>query len=418
MIINDFGNISDWVIVNNNGIVSVSGSDIIYTEVGKLSYTYAIMPMRVYNNNFTIDLTFNVKSMNDSDTKDVIEAGILLCDDSGLNWVYIVYYDSGYSTKPFVNFGHGFFRNGNPTNVNLSAMDLDPVVTRVPLNTNFKISVESSNTEIKIFLNDKLYPTITNNIKISKIGIMNVQNTIILSNFRYYYDSGENLEYSVYSSGYNSIPYKYYEQYIINGYNNPFGNAYLYRKNDNKLIDMVISNEFGLYEFNGVNIKYGYYVLDENNSLIYDTDYEGKETIKGFVEGVVEPLKAILTDKYGNELESQLTIDFEFNNYKLAVLNGNIKVNNQLTPTSYYTNTPQVKGYITGSVNSDCEGTDFKIRCYREDGFFIGDYVIQENGMYEIPNLNVNSSYDILLHDNNASVETMVNSRRIPTKYQ
>lgn len=77
----------------------------------------------------------------------------------------------------------------------------------------------------------------------------------------------------------------------------------------------------------------------------------------------------------------------------------------------------KIKGYITGSVNSSCEGTNFKIRVYREDGFFIGDYDIAENGSYEIPNLNVHSSYDVLLYDLNLAVETQVNSRRIPTAY-
>ena len=81
----------------------------------------------------------------------------------------------------------------------------------------------------------------------------------------------------------------------------------------------------------------------------------------------------------------------------------------------YYSN--KTPGYITGSVNNSCDGTDFKIRVYREDGFFIGDYDIAENGSYEIPNLNVHSSYDVLLYDLNLAVETQVNSRRIPTAY-
>ena len=82
---------------------------------------------------------------------------------------------------------------------------------------------------------------------------------------------------------------------------------------------------------------------------------------------------------------------------------------------NYHTN--MKPGYITGSVNNSCDGTDFKIRVYREDGFFIGDYDIAENGTYEIPNLNVHSSYDVLLYDLNLAVETQVNSRRIPTAY-
>lgn len=171
----------------------------------------------------------------------------------------------------------------------------------------------------------------------------------------------------------------------------------------------------GNYHFVELDQYKEYYVMC-NGILVYDTTYEGSDVISGFVEGVSIPVIVHLVDSNHNVLSTQIATDFEFKGYNINALKGYIKVDGKFTDINMYST--MEKGYLTGSVNSDCEGTDFKIRCYREDGFFIGDYVIQENGMYEIPNLNVNSSYDILLHDNNASVETMVNSRRIPTKYQ
>ena len=207
------------------------------------------------------------------------------------------------------------------------------------------------------------------------------------------------------------------QERIINGITTPNTLVTVYDKYTRKSVNMNHSNTHGQYVFDKLNKHLGYYIVDDKYKVIYDTDYEGEQIIKGFVEGVAEPTKVSLTDKYGNELEQQSTTDFEFKNYNIENLNGNIKVNNKLTPINYYTITPQVKGYITGSVNSSCDGTDFKIRVYREDGFFIGDYNIAENGLYEIPNLNVHSSYDVLLYDLNLAVETQVNSRRVPTAY-
>ena len=195
-------------------------------------------------------------------------------------------------------------------------------------------------------------------------------------------------------------------------------NKFVYLYNDKECIEIAECAHTGDYVFHNVLGLHDYIIRDGTNNVLVDTRYIGTTNIQGFVEGVMSVYNVTLLDFNHENIATQTVTDFSFSGFDQDKLNGFIKIDNQLTPTSYYTDTPQVKGYLTGSVNSDCEGTDFKIRCYREDGFFVGDYVIQENGMYEIPNLNVNSSYDILLHDNNASVETMVNSRRIPTKYQ
>jgi len=147
------------------------------------------------------------------------------------------------------------------------------------------------------------------------------------------------------------------------------------------------------------------------------TPYIGVDTIVGFIEGTTLASNVELIDKHNAIIETANDNSFTFKNYNSVELVGSfIKINDKLTPLSYYTLQPQQKGYLTGSVSDTCSGTDFKIRCYREDGFFIGDYDIVK-GSYEIPNLNVHSSYDVLLYDLNLAVETQVNSRRIPTAY-
>lgn len=142
----------------------------------------------------------------------------------------------------------------------------------------------------------------------------------------------------------------------------------------------------------------------------------GNDAISGFIEGsYVDKLLTISlvydsTSFYTSSTDGTYT----FNN--INTYNVYLEYNGKRQVVSKY-NTNMKKGYITGSVNSSCDGTDFKIRVYREDGFFIGDYDIAENGSYEIPNLNVHSSYDVLLYDLNLAVETQVNSRRVPTAY-
>lgn len=191
----------------------------------------------------------------------------------------------------------------------------------------------------------------------------------------------------------------------------------VYEKNSKTLIYVARSNEVGFYYFDRLDKNKGYYVVDEQHCIVYDTDYEGKETIKGFVEGVTKPVNVILTDKHGNELEQQLTTDFEFLNYNTTNLNGNIKIGGTLTPVEYYIG--QTRGYISASVViTECLDSDFVIHCFRSsDKQFIGEYPIIDD-RYTIDNLNLTQTYDIMLYDKNKVVETQVHSRRTPSIYQ
>lgn len=141
--------------------------------------------------------------------------------------------------------------------------------------------------------------------------------------------------------------------------------------------------------------------------------FYGNDTLTSFVDGVENDSLVIVSLIFESAtIDYDVTGNYTIENINMSSLKS-IVVNGQID--NAYLN--KLKGSISGNVNVSCDDTSFIIRCYREDGFFVGDYQITPNGDYNIPNLNVNSSYDILLHDNNRMVETLVNSRRIPIAY-
>lgn len=75
-------------------------------------------------------------------------------------------------------------------------------------------------------------------------------------------------------------------------------------------------------------------------------------------------------------------------------------------------------GAIYGQVNlTNCDHGDMEILCFRSDNKrFIGRYEII-NSRYSIPNLDVNSRYDIVLVDKSKKIEQQVSSYRQPFKY-
>lgn len=78
-----------------------------------------------------------------------------------------------------------------------------------------------------------------------------------------------------------------------------------------------------------------------------------------------------------------------------------------------------IPGELSGIVNTKNCGdlTSLVVRCFRDsDHLFIGEYSVID-GNYTIPNLDVNSTYDIVLVDKNRSIEQLVSSHRTPRAY-
>ena len=250
-------------------------------------------------------------------------------------------------------------------------------------------------------------------------GVTDINSTVIkrLSNELPFQSMGGYISKNTHESVKLNI-YSHDETRIIRGKTrfNGDNKISLYDKKYRNLV-ATVNTISDIFIFKNLDINKSYYAVDSNHSIVYDTDYEGKETIKGFVEGVTEPVKVALVDKYGNELEHQSTTSFEFENYNLETLKGNIKIGDTLTPVEYYLN--QQRGYISASVViGECGDSDFVIHCFRSsDKQFIGEYPIIDD-RYTIDNLNLTHTYDIMLHDKNKIVETQVHSRRTPSIYQ
>ncbi len=83
-------------------------------------------------------------------------------------------------------------------------------------------------------------------------------------------------------------------------------------------------------------------------------------------------------------------------------------------------NQTMIKGELNGNINiKDCGTSNsyLVVKCFRfEDNHFIGEYPIV-NGVYNIPNLDVNTYYNLILEDKNRIIEQQVLSYRKPTAY-
>ena len=80
-----------------------------------------------------------------------------------------------------------------------------------------------------------------------------------------------------------------------------------------------------------------------------------------------------------------------------------------------------IKGYINGVINvRNCDdfSPEFEIKCFRnDDNLLIGSYIVTNNA-YEIPNLDANTYYDIILVDKTRNIEQNVSSYRKPIPYE
>ena len=100
-----------------------------------------------------------------------------------------------------------------------------------------------------------------------------------------------------------------------------------------------------------------------------------------------------------------------------------IRYNNKLyKEVRYTTKKDMVKGHISGNISvTNCDVSSSNvllIRCYRSsDNLFIGDYKVGSTGFYEVPNLDLNEKYDIILIDTSKSIEWQVLSMRDTVPY-
>ena len=184
--------------------------------------------------------------------------------------------------------------------------------------------------------------------------------------------------------------------------------------------------------FNTINTIFDddktYRFINHKSSIaVYHNNYNLADSIEGlfynfFVEGVPDGLTSLhvtIDNQVTFNMKSD-TNDFMLNQLNLSSLKIAAKdAYNKLVSPGHGLN--MIKGYIKGDINiSNCSTagpSSFVARCFREsDNLLIGEYQVV-NGSYDIPNLNVNDRYTIILVDKNRVFKQQVNSYIKPAPY-
>lgn len=205
---------------------------------------------------------------------------------------------------------------------------------------------------------------------------------------------------------------------------------------DSNISDVVLFNEYtGLINdirvydtpFYDNDIYEGSQLVDfQYPELNIDNDIEelhvldvGDYIITGFIEGYTDRPFLI----YNKEKEYVLYEGIE--DYAVNGINESYKdefeIHDKVNGQKYslYNHT-MIKGYISGNVNiANCgNNINMKVYCYRNDNNrLIGVYDLDSLNNYNIPNLDVNSYYDIVFKENNRKLENISSSYRKPKSY-
>lgn len=156
-----------------------------------------------------------------------------------------------------------------------------------------------------------------------------------------------------------------------------------------------------------------------NDNLNYLVN--GIMNINYFIEGKPENHGYVVTIKNLTKPHYYNNITHKTNEYKNISLEVGIYI---ISSESYYrifsNSETMIKGELNGNINiKDCgtNNSSLVVKCFRfEDNHFIGEYPIV-NGVYNIPNLDVNTYYNLILEDKNRIIEQQVLSYRKPTAY-
>lgn len=182
--------------------------------------------------------------------------------------------------------------------------------------------------------------------------------------------------------------------------------VYLIDAESLNIVDVMLSTRKGNYIFTGLDPAKKYMVMGRDYNKKYEPavwDYVTPAT------DLTPTQQQELWQSWQNNEESQENIV----GMKLPLML-NRKLGN-VNPEPPLIINP---GYINGTIDIfSCLESDFYIQCYQTEGNFIGNYEINSDGTYTIPNLDTNQFYDIHLVDRNKIMENQVHSMRKPTHY-
>lgn len=188
---------------------------------------------------------------------------------------------------------------------------------------------------------------------------------------------------------------------------------------DVKLYNTVFEDEDIFLGSKPIDTEFGEIEYHEDNSYELEIP-EGDYTLKGFIEGYTDRNFFI----YNTFLNYEIFRGIEYfdikdmNQYSLD----DYEINDLVTGNKYpVLQHEMIRGYISGTVNlSSCgvKNTGMKVYCHRNDNHrLIGIYDIDINGRYTIPNLDVNSYYDIIFKTVDRKLENISSSYRKPVAY-
>lgn len=157
----------------------------------------------------------------------------------------------------------------------------------------------------------------------------------------------------------------------------------------------------------------------ENNTQELQIFDVGDYNLKGFIEGYTDRPFVIYNKVeeyvlYQGIEEYETDIDFNFID--------ELEIRDLVSDQRYLVNASEmIKGYISGTINLTACGiaaTDMEVFCYRSDNYrHIGTYSVDKDGKYVIPNLDVNSRYDIIFRDKTKKIKDQISNYRKPMKY-
>lgn len=173
--------------------------------------------------------------------------------------------------------------------------------------------------------------------------------------------------------------------------------------------DVFLGTELKDTEFGEISIE-----EDDEYYEIYNGDY----LIKGFIEGYTDRKFNII---YENSIVFSGIEDYEYNNVNEIYIDEYF-IHDLVTNEKYKVLTHEmIKGFISGTVNlKNCGVTsnNMEVFCYRSDNYrHIGTYSVDKDGKYVIPNLDVNSRYDIIFRDKTKKIKDQISNYRQPMKY-
>lgn len=187
---------------------------------------------------------------------------------------------------------------------------------------------------------------------------------------------------------------------------------------DIKLYDIPFEDEDIFLGNEPIDTVFGEIEYDDNEIELFIP--EGDYNLVGFIEGYIDRPFYIYNKFYNYEVYNGIS-DYNISHLDKYNLD-DYEINDLISGNKYpVLKHEMIKGFISGTVNLKNCGVTFdnmEVFCYRSDNYrYIGTYSVDKDGKYVIPNLDVNSRYDIIFRDKTKKIKDQISNYRQPMKY-